>query len=216
MRQTLLLMLTGFLGSNICAAQRYDPADIVQWPERTFTQPTDYQLAERDGQTLLRADCGDGQASARYLEHPVDLRETPILRWSWSISQPFSQLDETRKQGDDYPVRLYVVRDGGLLPWRTLAVNYVWSSVQPTGSQWPNAYTANAQMLAVSSGAPDGTALVPLERNVREDFQRLHGQRLDQIDGLAIMTDCDNSGQTVTGWYGTIEWLPATSGATGR
>ena len=62
MRQTLLLMLTGLLGSNICAAQRYDPADIVQWPERTFTQPTDYQLAERDGQTLLRADCGDGQA----------------------------------------------------------------------------------------------------------------------------------------------------------
>jgi len=57
---------------------------------------------------------------------------------------------------------------------------------------------------------------VPLERNVREDFQRLHGQTLDQIDGLAIMTDCDNSGQTVTGWYGTIEWLPATSGATGR
>jgi hypothetical protein len=41
-------------------------------------------------------------------------------------------------------------------------------------------------------------------------------QTEDQIDGLAIMTDCDNSGQTVTGWYGTIEWLPATSGATGR
>jgi len=111
-------------------------------------------------------------------------------------------------------VWLYVVKDGGLLPWRTLAVNYVWSSAQPVGTHWPNAYTANAQMLAVSSGVPAG--MTTLERNVREDFQRLHGQTLDQVDGVAIMTDCDNSGQSVTGWYGSIEWLPATSSSTDR
>lgn len=210
------LLLTGLLITSVCSAQSYSPAGISQWPERTFTQPTRYQIEDRNGQTVLRADCRHGQASARYLQQPIDLRKTPLLRWSWTISQPFSQLDETSRQGDDYPVRLYVVKDGGLLPWRTLAVNYVWSSSQTAGKHWPNAYTGNAQMLAVSSGTPNGRALVQLERNVREDFQRLHGQTLDQIDGLAIMTDCDNSGQAVTGWYGSIEWLPATSVATDR
>ena len=87
MRQTLLLMLTGLLGSNICAAQRYDPADIVQWPERTFTQPTDYQLAERDGQTLLRADCGDGQASGQYVgDSDRRIRCPAGKRWATSLS----------------------------------------------------------------------------------------------------------------------------------
>ncbi|MEL0167158.1 MAG: DUF3047 domain-containing protein [Pseudomonadaceae bacterium] len=210
-----ILLLT-LLSSAVYAAPGFSPADISQWPERTFTEPTRYQLDNRNGQTLLRADCANGQASARYLKQQIDLNATPILRWSWRISRPFQQLDETSKAGDDYPARLYVVKDGGLLPWRTLAVNYVWSSSQPIGSKWPNAYTTNAQMLAVSSGAPDGTALVTITRNVREDFQRLHGQTLDQIDGLAIMTDCDNSGQTVSGWYGSIEWLPATSSPTDR
>lgn len=210
------IVLVTLLSSAAHAAPSYSPADISQWPERSFTEPTRYRLESKADQPLLRADCSNGQASARYLEQSVDLQKTPILRWSWTISKPFSQLDETSKQGDDYPVRLYVVKDGGLLPWRTLAVNYVWSSSQPIGSQWPNAYTSNAQMLAVSSGAPGDSALVQLERNVREDFQRLHGQTLDQIDGLAIMTDCDNSGQSVTGWYGSIEWLPATSSSTDR
>lgn len=214
MRRPLLLLLTCLPGVGLCHAQHYSPADILQWPERSFAAATRYQLDPLDGSPLLRADCSDRQASARYLEQQIDLRQTPVLRWSWTISQPFSGLNERSREGDDYPVRLYVVKDGGLLPWRTLAVNYVWSSSQPVGSHWPNAYTANAQMLAVSSGAPQGKVM--LERNVREDFQRLHGQTLDQIDGLAIMTDCDNSGQSVSGWYGSIEWLPATSSSTGR
>ena len=214
MHRHAFLLLPTLLFAGACAAQTYTPADISQWPERRFSEPTHYQLEQRGDGTLLRADCSNGQASARYLEQQIDLRKTPVLRWSWTISAPLTGLNERQRDGDDYPVRLYVVKDGGLLAWRTLAVNYVWSSSQPVGTHWPNAYTANAQMLAVSSGAPTG--MTTLERNVKEDFQRLHGQTLDQIDGLAIMTDCDNSGQSVTGWYGTIEWLPATSGATGR
>ncbi|WVM91389.1 DUF3047 domain-containing protein [Halopseudomonas pachastrellae] len=110
---------------HLRAAQSYSPADISQWSERRFSEPTSYRLEQRGDSALLRADCSNGQASARYLEQQIDLRKTPVLRWSWTISQPFSGLNERQREGDDYPVRLYVVKDGGLLPWRTLAVNYV-------------------------------------------------------------------------------------------
>ena len=67
-------------------------------------------------------------------------------------------------------------------------------------------------MLAVRSGAPDQHGeLIREQRNVREDFKQLHGEDLQQIDGVALMTDCDNADQPITGWYGAIEWLPATS-----
>lgn len=184
------------------------PADILAWEREDFADPTDYQLADYAGQTLLQARC-QSAASALYLETTIDLRETPVLEWSWMAGGVFDNIDETRKSGDDYPVRLYVVKDGGLLAWRTRAVNYVWSSHQPVGTQWTNAYASQAQMLALQSGPPAQAGPITERRNVREDFQRLHGVTLDSIDGVAIMTDCDNSGQAVTGWYGSIRWLPA-------
>jgi hypothetical protein len=207
------VLLSSFLSAVMVtgiahAAEPVRPADILAWERRDFADPTLYQLDEYAGQTLLRAQCRDA-ASALYLETTVDLRETPILEWSWMVGSVFDNIDETGKSGDDYPVRLYVVKDGGLLAWRTRAVNYVWSSHQPTGAQWTNAYASQAQMLALQSGPPEQTKLVTERRNVREDFERLHGVTLDSVDGIAIMTDCDDSGQAVTGWYGSIRWLPA-------
>lgn len=190
------------------AAPAYSPGDILDWQVKRFAEPTQYTL---DG-NKLQAECQGGEASALYLEQQIDLRETPILSWSWAVSGVYSKIDETGKAGDDYPVRIYVVKDGGLLPWRTLAVNYVWASSQPQRSHWPNPFTGNAQMLAVRSGTPAKPGeLVSEQRNVREDFRQLHATELQHVDGIALMTDCDNAGQPVTGWYGTIEWLPVTS-----
>ncbi len=201
------VLATGLWTGGASGGSLIQPADILDWERRDFADPTDYRLAQHAGQTMLEAQCRDA-ASALYLEKTIDLRETPILQWSWAVDTVFNGVDETLKSGDDYPVRLYVVKDGGLLAWRTRAINYVWSSSQPTGQAWPNAFASQAQMLALRSGAPQQAEPVTERRNVREDFQTLHGLQLDSIDGLAIMTDCDDSGQPITGWYGSIRWLP--------
>ena len=199
-----LLLLPG-----LTQAQKLTAEQMLAWPQRDFAGQTQYSLQQHQDGSRLQADCQQA-ASALYLEQAVDLNATPVLRWSWSVERVFDNLDETSKQGDDYPVRLYVVKDGGLLPWRTRAVNYVWSSQQPVDSAWPNAFTANAMMLALRSGDPQSPGQMIVEqRNVQADFQRLHGIELESIDGIAIMTDCDNSGQSMRGWYGSLEWLPA-------
>lgn len=201
-----MVMLLVSSTSALADTASINPADILAWDSRDFAGPSQYRLDQRGNQTLLRAQCSNG-ASALYLEQVVDLRQTPILKWSWAVENTFEGIDETSKGGDDYPVRLYVVKDGGLLPWRTKALNYVWSSAQPVGADWPNAYTANAHMLALRSGPPPTPGkLVDEKRNVREDFQTYHGMDPGSIDGIAIMTDCDNSHQPVTGWYGNISW----------
>lgn len=205
---TLIATLLALLVSPAAIAEAADitPAEMLRWDDRDFGGPTQYSLEQRDNRTLLRAECING-ASALYLEQTVDLQQTPVLKWSWAVKNTFAGIDETSKDGDDYPVRLYVVKDGGLLPWRTKALNYVWASTQPEGADWPNAYTANAHMLALRSGSPATAGeLVSETRNVREDFKTYHGMDPDSIDGIAIMTDCDNSQQPVTGWYGSISW----------
>lgn len=204
-----LLLLTSLCAGLAHGMTAVSPTDMLGWERRDFAAPTEYQLGQYAGTTALQASCSNA-ASALYLEQSIDLRKTPVLEWSWAIENVFAGIDETQKSGDDYPVRLYVVKDGGLLPWRTRAVNYVWSSNQAVGEVWDNAYAGQAKMLALRSGAPEQSErqLITERRNVREDFANLHGVELDTIDGLAIMTDCDDSGQPVTGWYGDINWLP--------
>jgi hypothetical protein len=134
----------------------------------------------------------------------VDLAKTPVLNWSWKIEAPYRDIDESTKAGDDFPVRVYVVVERGLLGLRTRAMNYVWASAKPAGTRWPNPYTSQAMMLAVDSGAAKAGAWVNHKRNVREDLRAAFGDDVTEIDAVAVMTDGDNGGRSARAWYGDI------------
>jgi hypothetical protein len=115
-------------------------------------------------------------------------------------------LDETSKYGDDYPARVYVVFSGGLLFWKTRALNYVWSNGRPIGSAWPNAYTNRFINIAVQSGPERVGQWVSQSRNIRDDYQHLVGGDIKQVDAVAIMTDTDDSGMAATAFYGEVRF----------
>jgi len=203
------LLAGGALASvaSLASAQSigFTPAEIAAWPTRSFAGQTDYSLVTQAGQQVLRART-DGQASAKYLEHEIDLSETPYLGWCWKVSNVYAGLDETTKAGDDYPARVYVVDSTGLLPWQVEVVNYVWSNNQPVGSQWVNAFTDRARLLALQSGAAQAGQWVAEVRNVRKDFVRLFGSRPDELVGVALMSDGDNAGGDATAWFAGLRF----------
>ncbi len=180
---------------------RFSAGDLQGWESKVFNQPTDYRIVDLGDRRALQADC-ENAASAFYRRLRVDLARTPVLRWSWRVDGAYRGLDETRKQGDDYLARLYVVIDGGVLLWRTRALNYVWASGRPVGSAWPNAYTGQAKMLALRSG-PDGHWREEV-RDLRRDFREQFGIEATHIDGVALMTDCDDARGQGRAWYGDI------------
>lgn len=199
-------VLVGVLPLAALTLGAFAEGDLQGWQEKSFSGHSKYELVERDGRQVLHASCAGG-ASVLYREQQIDLTRTPILEWSWRVDAVFAGTDERGKAGDDYPARVYVVVDGGLLPWRTLAVNYVWASTLPAGTEWPNAFTGNAAMLALRSGTDEAGAWHSERRNVRADFRRLHGKRVERIDGVAIMTDCDNTGGTAEAWFGDLRFV---------
>lgn len=178
----------------------FSPDEINAWPTRSFEGETGYRVIERNGTPLLQASAQQ-QASAKYLEREINLDETPYLHWCWQVSGIYKGLDETQKSGDDYPARVYVARKTGLLPWQVESVNYVWASSQPAGTDWPNAFTSRAQLLALQSGSARVGDWVAEVRDVRDDYQQLFGSRPDTIDGLALMSDGDNAGGNATAWF---------------
>lgn len=178
--------------------------ELTQWDERSFKGRTNYQIID---QNTLQASC-QNTASALYRQMTVDLTRTPLLRWSWRVDHVHPELNDTTKAGDDYAARIYVVvAPNALLPWRVRAINYVWANRQSVGSLWPNAFTDQAIMVALRSGQPTTQGQFTNEvRNVREDFKNLFGLDVTNIDGVAIMTDCDNSGLPSTGYYRDIRF----------
>ncbi len=184
----------------------FTPADIIEWEPHSFAGETDYQLVEIDGREAIHAHCTEGTASGLFYEEDINLSETPILEWEWRVDETFSGIDETVKAGDDYAARLYVVDEHRILRWRTRALNYVWASEKEVGTDWPNAYASQARMIAVRSGDDAGSGWQTERRNVIEDFARYHDRDLDEINAVAIMTDCDDVGEEMAAWYGNIRF----------
>lgn len=184
----------------------FTAGELAGWQERSFKGNSHYRIAEIDGERALHASCKGG-ASVLYREQKIDLTKTPVLQWAWRVDDTFAAIDERSKGGDDYPARVYVVVDGGLLAWRTIAMNYVWASEQPKGSAWDSAFTGNAQMLALRSGPAEAGQWRQESRNVREDFRRFHGRDIEHIDGVAVMTDCDNTGGSAEAWFGDLRFV---------
>ncbi|MCI0749662.1 MAG: DUF3047 domain-containing protein [Nevskiales bacterium] len=185
----------------------FSVAGLKGWETQLFKNktPTDYRLTHDNGVQVLEAECRAG-ASGLIWKEPVDLTRTPVLSWRWYVPEVFRAINEREKKGDDFVARVYVVRDGGWALWRTRSLVYVWASGQPAGSHWPSAYAEQAHVVALRGGVADTGRWWTETRNVREDFRRFFGSDAQQLDAVALMTDCDDSGATARARYGDLVW----------
>lgn len=189
--------------SLLCAAAaRAEPGQfsargLEGWAEQTFRgrKPTEYRLARDAGVQVLEADC-KASASGWMWKEKIDLRRTPVLRWRWKAASMYAGLREREKRGDDFPARVYVVLGG-----RTLV--YVWASEAAPLSDWVSPYTSRAHIVALRSGPGQW---LEEKRDVQEDLRRYLGIEATHIDGVAVMTDCDDAGGATRAWYGDLRF----------
>lgn len=195
----LLLPVMTTLAAARVEIANFSSGDRDGWEEKSFAGRTLYEL--RDGALCASSSAA---ASGLFRKTQVDLGRTPWLHWSWRVEEGLHGGDERSKGGDDYAARVYVVFSGGLAFWRTRAINYVWSGAQPEGTIWPNAFTANARMVAVRSGTGHLGEWLDERRDVRADYRQIFGTEAPAVDAVAIMTDTDNTGTSAAACYGDI------------
>lgn len=193
---------------NETIEEQFSENELVHWKERSFRGNSNYRAVTVDGRTALEAST-DGTASLLFRQRAIDLNETPVIEWSWKISGVYpieEKLQERKKSGDDFPARIYVVYQTGILPSDAKAINYVWSTQEPIGAQWPNPYSKNARMVVVATGNDRQGEWVTLQRNVRQDFKELYGIDPPMLHGYAVMVDGDNTGNATTSWFDFIRF----------
>lgn len=200
----------GLIGACLlagCAATvpvgRFADRDLPAWKEQVFNKRTRYEPVEEGGATVLRATSRQS-ASALYRRVEVDLDKTPYLNWRWKVEDTLGELDEQMKVGDDFAARLYVVVSPMPFRLKPRSLNYVWASNTPAGGHWESPYSGSIELVALQSGNGRAGQWVHEKRNVREDLKRYFGEDISYVEGIAIMTDTDNSQSAVTAYYGDI------------
>lgn len=199
-----ILTPLGLAEINASNIGQFSNNGLQGWTSKSFAGNTDYQLVTENEVQVLQAS-SNNNASGLFYKQTINLEKTPYLNWRWKISSRILNNNEQTKDGDDYSARIYVVVDGGLLRWKTKALNYVWSGQAEKEAVWSNAFLPkNAKMLATRTADDPLDTWLSEKRNVREDLRKVYGKDITQIDVVALMTDTDNTGQEVTAYYGDI------------
>jgi hypothetical protein len=198
------------------------PAGWEPFTFRGIDRHTDYRLVEEDGKVVVQA-TSRASASGLMRRIAIDPREYPIVQWRWKAASVLEKADIHRKEGDDYPARIYIAfeYDPAKLSFSErikygvakmlhgehpphAVLNYLWASKAPVGLVAPNAYTDRSMMIVVQSGAENLNAWVEEERNILEDYRKAFHEEPPMISGVAIMTDTDNTEESATAYYGDI------------
>jgi hypothetical protein len=175
------------------------------WKERSFHGHTRYEVVPDNGNRVLRAE-SEGTASGLVYEVAFDPREYPVLAWRWKVEGLVAASDPTRRSGDDYPARVYVVFPHWFFP-RTRSLVYIWATDVPLDEPVANPFTGNAVMIAVRSGPEDVGRWVKERRNLVEDFRAAFGEDPPRAGAVALMTDTDQTGERAVAYYDDLRLL---------
>jgi len=184
--------------------------------------PPEMALVEDAGTTVLRS---RAQAAGGTVAHALDVSPAvrPVLAWRWKVDRVVERADLARKDGDDFAARVYVFFDvpvdtlpvgarvkallaravwGETLP--TAALCYVWDNRHPPGTSAWNPYTDRVRTVVLRSSSPGAWARE--SRDLEADFRAAFGSQwtgpVPRVTGIAIGNDTDQTGETVTAWFG--------------
>ena len=164
---------------------------------------TKYTVGNNENGKFLRAEA-DNSASGLGKEIKINLNETPFLNITWKVEKDLPGIDESTKKGHDYAARVFVVKKTGATPLSNRAMNYVFSSNNEVDAFHPSPFTKKSIDYVLSTTKENFNEWVTVKVNVKKHFKKFHNLDLDEINGLAIMSDTDNSKLKAISYYQNI------------
>jgi len=164
---------------------------------------TKYTVGNNENGKFLRAEA-DNSASGLGKEIKINLNETPFLNITWKVEKDLSGIDESTKKGHDYAARVFVVKKTGATPLSNRAMNYVFSSNNEVDAFHSSPFTKKSIDYILSTTKENFNEWVTVKVNVKKHFKKFHNLDLDEINGLAIMSDTDNSKLKAISYYQNI------------
>jgi len=204
----LIIVLTSF---NIALAESVNVFEFTEDELSTLKvkkvrgadAKTQYSLGNNENGKFIRAEANNS-ASGLGKEIKINLNETPFLNITWKIEKDLHGINEDNKKGHDYAARVFVVKKTGATPLSNRAMNYVFSSNSDVNTYHPSPFTKKSIDYVLSTTKENLNEWVTVKVNVRDHFKKFHNLDLDEINGVAIMSDTDNSKLSSIAFYQNI------------
>ncbi len=164
---------------------------------------TQYTIGNNENGNFLKAEAKNS-ASGLGKKIKINLNETPFLNITWKVEIDLPNIDEKSKKGHDYAARVFVVKKTGATPLSNRAMNYVFSSNNDINTYHPSPFTKKSIDYVLSTTKKNLNEWVTVKVNVKDHFKKFHNLNLDEINGVAIMSDTDNSKLNSLAYYQNI------------
>jgi len=204
----MAVFFASFIFSSTVKAEKISIFDFTEKEFKTLKVKkvkgeTTWSLSSNENGNFIKAEA-EGKGSGLGKKIKIDLLKTPFINITWKVEKDLPNIVENSKKGHDYAARVFVIKKIGSTPLSNRAINYVFSSNNDVGENWPSPYTKKSIDYVLSSTKDNLNTWVSVKANVKEDFMRLLGIDVSEISGIAIMTDTDNSKLKAISYYQNI------------
>ena len=205
----LLVIILFFVGPsfadriNVFEFTETELLDLQVRKVRGADNKTEYSVGSNNNGNYIKA-VADNAASGLGKEVKIDLNKTPFINITWKVEKDLSGILENTKKGHDFAARVFVIKKTGATPLSNRAINYVFSSNSDVGFNSPSPYTKKSIDNVLATTKENFNEWVTVKANVKKDFKKFHNLDVNEIDGLAIMSDTDNSKMKSISYYQNI------------
>ena len=198
----ILLFFQNLLAENIVIFD-FTEEEFKTLKVKKVKGETTWSLGSNENGNFIKAEA-EGKGSGLGKEVQIDLSKTPFINITWKIEKDLSGIIENSKKGHDYAARVFVIKKTGSTALSNRAINYVFSSNNPVGESWRSPFTKKSVDYVLSTTKENFNEWVSVKANVKDHFKKIHNLEVNEIDGLAIMTDTDNSKIEAIAYYQNI------------
>ena len=197
-----LLVISSSKSENLKVFE-FTNEEFDQLKKRKVKGETTWTLGSNESGNFIKAEA-EGVGSGLGKEVLINLNKTPIINITWKIEKDLSGINENSKKGHDFAARVFVVKKTGSTALSNRAVNYVFSSNNEIGKYWRSPFTKKSIDYVLSTTKQNLNEWVTVKANVKEHFKLLHDLDVNELNGVAIMTDTDNSKLKAISYYQNI------------
>ena len=197
------ILIQQSLAAEIVKIFEFNDEEMITLQVRKLKGKTTYTLGSNDKGNYLKAE-SEGKASGLGKKVKINLIKTPFINITWKVEKDLTGINEQSKKGHDYAARVFIIKKTGITALSNRAINYVFSSNNIIGKHWRSPFTKNSIDYVLASTQDNLNEWVSVKANVKEHFKKLHDIDVNEIEGVAIMTDTDNSKLPAIAYYQNI------------
>ena len=179
------------------------------WELKEFTGDASIELVRNEGRLALRLR-SERTSFALHRDVVLDVRQYPMLTWSWKVLKLPSGGDVRDPTRNDQAAQVYVIFPRWPSPpTASEVIGYVWDSRAPVGTTLAHPRAPNVRMIVVESGPARLDSWQRQVRNVAQDYRTLFGHPPPRLGKVALMIDSNDTRGEAEALFGDLTFSRA-------